>query len=349
MKKRIMLIVLSVLIMASMLFSCTKKDEEKKSSSVVPSGSEKQSSEPASSSVPAVSSSEPVPSSEPEPSPSVPVSSSAVSSAIPEPEPEPEPEPKPEPEPEPEPEKGPYMKELELNKEHVLDINFDGKEDVVKVTEKKGQYDNTYTIQIKSSALKKEYKKTIKEVYGGKLYVVEADTDDKRLDLIFTYYYDSDDEIDLIMRINKSGNKIKATESYLMIGEMEKGGIISAYVGSDILGTHSLKSGYVLLDGEFRNIDGVWYYPEYDDDDGWIEVIKDMPVLIRISETQMKETKLKPGTYIKPVYTDMKTFVMFVTKDGQEGMIDIWFEMGDYIPIIHGELQDYYMELMYAG
>lgn len=341
MKKRISYILIVVMLITAMLLgiiSC-KKEEAPEKSSTVPSG--KGSSEPVK------SSSEPVkPSSEPVQSSTVPSSSVVPSEPVPSSEPLPSSEPVPSPEPslEPEPGQQPFMDELMLDFEYHMDIDMDGEMDTFIVKEKKGQYNSTYEIRVKASGVKKEFKKTIEDAYEPHLYYVEKDFDARRIDIFFFCYYESDDEMLTQIRVNKKGNKIISKEyPYVPIG-MEDG-LLMMESGTDILGTTSIISDYDIINGELMNISGVYYYTGNAKE---IEVIEPLPVMVRVSDTALKDENLKKGSKIKPLYTDCKSFVFVELDDGRKAMIQFYIEDGMYIPYIQGKPQDYYLDIEYA-
>ena len=195
----------------------------------------------------------------------------------------------------------------------------------------------------------KAYKLNDNMIDSYRLYVIDCDTEDDRLDLLLIYGYYEDTVVRAI-RVNEAGDGFDFFDApaYFDFGSIKEGPLdisegIPMLVGTDLFNTQELDARAIITSEGFRFIGSFSYRDLYD------EYFPEPRTLKRELEVEKDgETLTLPaGTGFRPVETDNWTCVVLELEDGS--LVTANIENRGYRYYINGLRQDEYCDIFYAG
>ena len=252
-----------------------------------------------------------------------------------------------------------YFVVLEKNKAVNVDLNFDGQEETVILSEgalEYGEFESMLTVTFGgSNASVFSYK--VNYSYGVTAWIMDCDPTDSKLDVVLSYCQDSDDWTSAAFRVNNEANGMDTFEDYCGIiipdgyaYSSEEG--FPIFTRTDILGTTDVNAYYTVTEEGFKLVSPYYTYPVYDD--GWRDL-----ELVRELELELVDENCEPtgekitvpvGGIVTPYATDLESWVCVKLEDGRIGRAEVSFptdelEWGIYI---NGVSQDEYAQIPYA-
>ena len=269
-----------------------------------------------------------------------------------------------------EPENGAFFKELHADEPLTVDIDGDGADDTVLVTKTvmtsggSEEYTHTVTITLASDP-ENPFEKSFERCYGFSGAVADFDSEDGRMEVIFSYDEESCDYVTFVFRVNEEGAAIDVFEESMMLGEdenyfngypenysfdPEKGLVCQR--PTEILGTFMVKGRFTVDKDGIRSAADMYEYPETNEEWGRITLTKEL-ALTRLNEdlTDAEEVTLPVGTVIIQRYTDLASWVIVATEDGAlyKASVRISETPDEWKIFINDVWQDELGEIFYAG
>ena len=249
--------------------------------------------------------------------------------------------------------------EVEPNVPTKVDLDFDGKPDTVTLTDNGptegiGEGNGVkITVELGSNPGKAVTLYENDYVESFALRVLDCDTSDDRLELLFNAFGANLSEIVIAYRVNDSGsidafpierNAVIETEPYNFMDahgtfDMTQG--IPVSMRTEIFDTQYITARMTITADGFRVI-SPYIFP---DSHGYRELKRDMKAYQTLDGVDQGIT-LPEGTMFKPIETDSYSYVKLQLKDG--GSVYIHIELHDWIVTIDGIPQEEYCEIWVA-
>lgn len=252
---------------------------------------------------------------------------------------------------------------LEKDVPFTCDLDFDGADDEILVTEQAtDEYgDFASTVKITRGGSKAEpYEFKVDYSYGVNVWVMDCDPEDSRLNIIVSYEQDSSDWTTAALRLNADGSDYDVFEYYCGVAlpadydyDHEQG--FPGFESTDLFGTYFMDGYYTVGPDGIVSADNVFMYPVYEDPDIQPELMleRDLDVEIVDSETYEptgESYTVPSGAAIRPFMTDLATYAVVRLEDGRLGRVSVSPANGEdqYGWFINGIHQDEYGQIPYA-
>ncbi|MBQ1718233.1 MAG: hypothetical protein II031_03660 [Bacteroidales bacterium] len=243
-----------------------------------------------------------------------------------------------------------------------LDLDLDGKPDTITFTDNGpnegiGEGNNyVITVELGAKPGKVFTLKNEDYIISCALHVMDCDTSDGRLDMIFESCGADDSRSVIGFRVNGTGgmDAFPIRRAAFIKTEGEGSGTfdpsqgIPVAVDTDVFDTQFVTARMILTADGFRLITPFAYPdPETPGCRGFRELKRDMKAYRMFSGREDEEIVLPAGTEFAPVETDLETYVKLLLKDGSTVCVKL--EMRGWDVLIDGVSQDEYCEVWYAG
>ena len=260
------------------------------------------------------------------------------------------------------PNASPIIATLDDGELYECDLDFDGLTDTVQmITEDDEDHYTTFTLTIvRGAAPDKPFVYTVSgETDTAGLRIIDTDTSDDRLEVLFNAGGDTAEDMCLIhaCRVNAEGTGIDTIGKgsgvldtdregwFIRNGTFDATKGIPVKILSDVLGTHYLIGRMTITGRDFRLLEP---FECVYSGEATIKVKKDIDVIKLKNGEPNGTATLKKGEKVYFLATDNWSFVDVKTKDGKTYRIEI--SIVDYSEvIINGRDQEEYFEVHYAG
>ncbi len=257
------------------------------------------------------------------------------------------------------------LAEVEPGKPVEFDLDFDGKPDTVELVDNgatgNSERARTYTVHVTlgSDPENRMLLDAFEDIESCALRVLDCDTGDERLDLLFNAFGAQLSEIVVAWRINDEGSfsafpigrmaiiVTDSTEAFDAHGSFDATLGIPIAARTEIFDTQYLPARMTLTDEGFRLIGAFQYAEPSEHNHGWRELKRDMEVLKLYNGRADEKITLPAGTKFAPVSTDMWSWVDIRLEDGSAYRVEIEVR-GGFEVFINGLLQDEFCEIWVA-
>ncbi|MBR3381698.1 MAG: PT domain-containing protein [Clostridia bacterium] len=263
------------------------------------------------------------------------------------------------------PEASGILAEVEPGKPVEFDLDFDGKPDTIELVDNgstgNSERARTYTVYVTlgSDPENRILLDAFEDIESCALRVLDCDTGDERLDLLFNAFGAQLSEIVVAWRINDEGSfsafpigrmaiiVTDSTEAFDAHGSFDATLGIPIATRTEIFDTQYLPARMTLTDEGFRLIGPFQYAEPSEHNHGWRELKRDMEVLKLYNGRADEEITLPAGTKFAPVSTDMWSWVDIRLEDGSAYRVEIEVR-GGFEVFINGLPQDEFCEIWVA-
>ena len=263
------------------------------------------------------------------------------------------------------PESSGILAEVEPGKPVEFDLDFDGKPDTIELVDNgatgNSERARTYTVHVTlgSEPENRIMLDAFEDIESCALRVLDCNTDDERLELLFNAFGAELSEIVVAWRINDEGSfsafpigrmaiiVTDSTEAFDAHGSFDATLGIPIATRTEIFDTQYLPARMTITGEGFRLIGPFQYAEPSEHNHGWRELKRDMEVLKLYNGRADEEITLPAGTKFAPVSTDMWSWVDIRLEDGSAFRVEIEVR-GGYEVFINGLLQDEFCEIWVA-
>ncbi|MCR5808587.1 MAG: PT domain-containing protein [Clostridiales bacterium] len=242
--------------------------------------------------------------------------------------------------------------ELTPGEEARFDIDGDGLADVILFTAEEQEYDTAYTISIRLGNGVEYHRDFSGACYYGVAFVTDCDPGDERCEVLVCIGSESSDYDTVALRVNADRTKVEEFEkggsSIYDIEPLDEHGMLM-FLRTDLLGTTEVLGYYTVTDEGFKPVS-----EEFNFVSDWLEprkvTVEFKAHLIDENGERGDEVTVLPGDTVKPLFSDLETWVKAALSDGTVVVIDFEYVNTDteYGYYIGGVNQDDLMEIPYA-